>query len=58
MTEALVVLLVVAVALYLLNTYLPGPATAKTIVNIVVVLLTLVWLIEGFAPHWRAAGVG
>ena len=57
MVEILVVLLVVVVALYLLNTYLPLPPPIKTIVNIVVVVLALVWLLDGCGAfgtmHWR-----
>lgn len=56
MLEVLIVLLVVAVALYLVNGYLPLPPPVKTIINVVVVVLTIVWLLDGlgFAGRWHS----
>jgi uncharacterized protein YhhL (DUF1145 family) len=44
----LVVLVVIGVALYLVNTYVPMAAPIKTIVNVVVVLLVVIWLLNAF----------
>lgn len=44
----LIVLVVVGVALYLLNTYVPMAAPVKTILNVVVVLVLIVWLLSAF----------
>jgi hypothetical protein len=56
MVEILIVLLVVCVALYLVNGYLPLPQPAKVIINAVVVILTIVWLLDGlgFLAHWHS----
>jgi len=45
------VLIVVGVLLYVVNTLVPMDAKIKTIVNIVVVLFVLLWLLQtlGFA---------
>jgi hypothetical protein len=42
----LVLLVVVGVALYLVNTYVPMAAPIKTIVNVVVVLVLVIWLLD------------
>lgn len=44
----LVLLVVVGVALYLVNTYVPMAPPIKTIVNVVVVLLLVIWLLSAF----------
>jgi hypothetical protein len=54
----LVVLVVVGVALYLINTYVPMAPPVKTIINVVVVLLLVIWLLNVFGlldagPVWR-----
>ncbi len=41
------VLLVVGVALYLINRYVPMDAKIKTILNWVVVIVVILWLLEG-----------
>jgi len=41
-----VVLIVVGVALYLINTYIPMASSIKTILNIVVVVAVCVWLLQ------------
>lgn len=54
----LMVLIVVGVGLYLVNSVIPMDAKIKTILNVVVVLLVVLWLFEAFglftgAPHIR-----
>jgi hypothetical protein len=44
----LVILVVVGVLLWLVNTYVPMAKPIKTIVNVVVVLVVIVWLLESF----------
>ena len=44
----LVLLVVIGVALYLINTYVPMAAPIKTVINVVVVLLVVVWLLNAF----------
>ena len=45
-----IVLIVVGVALYLINRYIPMASSIKTILNVVVVVAVCVWLL-------RAAGL-
>ena len=44
----LVVLIVIGVALYLINTYIPMAAPIKTILNVVVVVVVCLWLLNLF----------
>ena len=48
MIELLIVLVIVGVALYLINTYVPMAAPIKTILNVVVVLIVCLWLLRAF----------
>ena len=40
------VLVIVGVALWLINTYVPMAAPIKTILNIVVILFVVIWLLQ------------
>lgn len=44
----IVTLVVVGVALWLVNNYLPMDRKIKSILNIVVVVLVVIWLLRGF----------
>jgi hypothetical protein len=44
----LVVLIVAGIILYLINTYIPMDGKIKSILNIVVVILIIVWLLKVF----------
>ena len=44
----LLVILVVGVLLWLVNTYIPMQPTIKTILNAVVVILLVLWLLSAF----------
>jgi len=44
----LVLLIVVGVILYLVNTYIPMAPPIKTVINVIVVLLLCVWLLNLF----------
>jgi hypothetical protein len=44
----LLVLIIVGVLLWLVNTYIPMDSTIKKIFNIVVVILVVVWLLKAF----------
>ena len=41
-----VVLVIVGVALYLINLYIPMASSIKTILNVLVVVVTCVWLLQ------------
>lgn len=44
----IVVLVVIGVLLWLVNTYIPMDPTMKKIVNIVVVIAVVLWLLKAF----------
>ncbi|MFV8347843.1 Thivi_2564 family membrane protein [Flavobacterium sp. ZB4P13] len=44
----LLVLIVVGVLLWLVNTYIPMDGTIKKILNIVVVIVLIIWLLKAF----------
>lgn len=44
----IVVLIIIGVLLWLINTYIPMARPIKTILNIVVVLAIIVWLLSSF----------
>ena len=44
----LLVLVIVGVGLYLINKYVPMAEPVKTILNVVVVLLLVIWLLKMF----------
>lgn len=43
-----VVLIVIGVAMYLINTYIPMAPPVKTILNVVVILVLCLWLLSVF----------
>lgn len=46
--QLLIVLVVIGVALWLINTYLPMDIKIKKILNVVVVILVILWLLNVF----------
>jgi hypothetical protein len=44
----IIVLIVVGVLLWLVNTYIPMQSTIKIILNVVIVLVVVVWLLKEF----------
>jgi len=44
----IVVLIVIGVALYLINNFIPMASSIKTILNVVVVVAVCVWLLQAF----------
>ncbi len=52
----LLVLVVVGVVLYLVNTYLPMDRKIKSILNIVVVILVVIWLLRAFGVWGSVKG--
>ena len=46
--QLVIVLVVVGVALWLINNYLPMDATIKKILNVVVIIVVLLWLLSIF----------
>lgn len=48
MITLIIYLVIVGVALYLLNTYVPMAAPIKTVINVIVVLILIIWLLNAF----------
>jgi len=46
--QVLIILIVVGVLLWLVNSYIPMQATIKKILNAVVVIAVVLWLLNGF----------
>jgi hypothetical protein len=44
----LLVLIIVGVALWLINTYIPMDRKIKSILNVVVVIVVIIWLLKAF----------
>jgi len=48
LVHLIVVLIVVGVVLWLINTYIPMQATIKKILNAVVVIVVVLWVLSAF----------
>ncbi|MGF1615835.1 MAG: Thivi_2564 family membrane protein [Gammaproteobacteria bacterium] len=46
--QLVIVLVIVGVALWAINTYIPMDATIKKILNVVVIIVVLLWLLNIF----------
>ncbi len=46
--SVVVVLVVVGVALWLINTYIPMDSKIKSILNVVVIIVVAIWLLQAF----------
>jgi len=44
--EIVIVLVIVGVVLYLINTYIPMAPPIKTILNVIVILIVCLWLLS------------
>lgn len=48
LVSVVIVLIIVGVLLWLVNTYIPMDGKIKTILNVVVVIAVILWLLQGF----------
>jgi hypothetical protein len=48
LVNIVIVLIVVGVVLWLINTYIPMASSIKTILNIVVVVAVVIWVLQVF----------
>jgi len=46
--QLIILLVIIGVVLYLLNTYVPMAAPIKTVINVLVVLVLIIWLLQAF----------
>ena len=54
----LLVLIVVGVVLWLVNTYIPMDGKIKTIINIIVIIVVVIWLLQAFGVLGSISNVG
>lgn len=52
-----IVIIIVGLLLYLVNTYLPLDAKVKSILNIVVIVVLVIWLLKAFGVFAMLSGV-
>ena len=57
LVSIIVVLVVVGLVMWLINTYIPMAAGIKSLLNIVVFIVVLVWLLQGFGLIGNIPGV-
>ncbi|MEE4379784.1 MAG: Thivi_2564 family membrane protein [Candidatus Competibacteraceae bacterium] len=55
--QLIVVLVIVGVALWLINNYIPMEATIKKILNVVVVIVVVLWLLSAFGILGSMQGI-
>jgi hypothetical protein len=55
--QLLIVLIVIGVLLYFVNTYIPMAPPIKTLINIVVVVILLLWVLRLFGFGGYVIGV-
>jgi hypothetical protein len=48
LVTVIIVLVVVGVILWLINTYIPMQSTIKSVLNAVVVIVVVLWLLQAF----------
>lgn len=54
----ILMLIIVGVVLWLVNTYIPMAAPVKTVLNVVVVILLIIWLVSLVYPGLWDARIG
>ena len=57
LVQLVIALVVVGVALWLINNYLPMDATIKKILNVVVVIVVVLWLLSIFGVLGSMSGM-
>jgi len=55
--QLIIVLVVVGVLLWLVNSYIPMDATIKKILNVVVIIAVILWLLSVFGVIGSLSGV-
>lgn len=56
LVNIVIALIVVGVALWLINNYIPMASGIKTILNVVVVVAVAVWVLQAFGLWGRVTG--
>jgi hypothetical protein len=55
--QLVIVLVVVGVILWLVNSYIPMQATIKKILNVVVIIAVILWLLNAFGVLGSISGI-
>jgi hypothetical protein len=55
--SVVVVLVVVGVVLWLINTYIPMASSIKSILNVVVIIAVVIWLLQAFGVLGHINGI-
>lgn len=55
--QLVIVLVVVGVILWLVNSYIPMQATIKKILNVVVIIAVIIWLLSAFGVLGSISGI-
>ena len=55
--QLIIVLVVVGVILWLVNSYIPMQATMKKILNVVVIIAVVIWLLNAFGVIGSISGI-
>jgi len=57
LVQLIIVLVVVGVILWLINSYIPMQSTIKTILNVVVIIVVALWLLSAFGVIGQLSGI-
>jgi hypothetical protein len=57
LTNMVIVLSVVAVILWVINSYIPMPSTTKGILNVIVIVALILWLLNAFGVLGSLSGI-
>ena len=55
--QLIIVLVIVGVILWLVNSYIPMEATIKKILNVVVIIAVILWLLSAFGMIGSLSGI-
>jgi ABC-type long-subunit fatty acid transport system fused permease/ATPase subunit len=57
LVQVIIVLIVVGVVLWLVNSYIPMQSTIKNILNVVVIIAVVLWLLSAFGVLGSLSGL-
>ena len=57
LVQVIIVLIVVGVVLWLVNSYIPMQSTIKNILNVVVIIAVVLWLLSAFGILGSLSGL-
>ena len=57
LVQLIIVLVVVGVVLWLVNSYIPMQSTIKNILNVVVIIVVALWLLSAFGVLGQLSGI-